>query len=81
MLTGLGMSAGVTYGSLESLNIGLGGGGDTFTVGSTHVGETTVSTHGGADTVNIQTIAGDLTLNAGAENDDVTVAEARPPRQ
>ena len=33
-LTGLGMSAGITYGTLEDLNISLGSGDDTFTVAS-----------------------------------------------
>ena len=33
-LTGLGMSDGISYGTLEDLNVDLGSGSDTFTIGT-----------------------------------------------
>ena len=65
-LTDLGMSGGITYGTLEHLNIGLGSGGDIFTIASTHAGTTTLNSNAGADTVNVRTISGATTVNAGS---------------
>ncbi len=77
-LTGLGMSTGITYGTLEALNIGLGSGGDTFTIASTHTGTTTLNSNAGADTVNVQTISGATTVNAGTEDDTINVGSLAP---
>ena len=38
-ITGLDMGGSITYGTVETLNIGLGTGGDTFTIESTHAGD------------------------------------------
>ena len=73
-LTGLGLSAaGLTYGTMETLNIGLGSGGDAFTIASTHAGATTLNTNGGADTVDVLTTAGVTTVNTGIGSDTVTI--------
>ena len=76
-LTGLGMgtsaSNGITYASIEALVISLGSGADIFTIETTHVGTTTVNGTGGADRVNVRTIAGVTTINAGAGLDNVYV--------
>ena len=78
-LTGLGMAgAGLTYGTMETLNIGLGSGGDTFTIASTHAGSTTLNTNGGADTANVLTTAGVTTVNTGSEDDTVNVGSNAP---
>jgi hypothetical protein len=59
-LTGLGMTGTgkFVYGSLESLKISLGSGGDTFTVKSTHGGSTELNTNGGGDTVTLDYVPG-----------------------
>ena len=71
-ITGLGM-AGITYGTIETLNIHLGSGVDTFTVASTHAGATNLNGNNGADIFNIRTISGTTTVNSGAGADTVNV--------
>src|SRR5260221_11522634 len=75
-ITGLGMAptGSITYGTLETLKVNLGSGGDTFDIVSTLAGvTTTLSTNAGADTVNVQTNATALTVNTGTEDDTVNV--------
>jgi hypothetical protein len=72
-LYGLGMASGITYGTIETLNISLGSGEDTFTIQSTHSGSTTVSTGAGADTIVINGADGTLTVNGQADDDVFTV--------
>ena len=72
-LTGLGMSDGIGYEMFEHLNIGLGSGGDTFTIESTHTGDTHLWTNGGDDIVNVQTIDGDTTILGGDGSDTFNV--------
>jgi len=72
-LYGLGMASGITYGTIETLNISLGSGGDTFTIQSTHSGSTTVSTGAGADAIVINGADGTLTVNGQADDDVITV--------
>jgi len=74
-LTGLGMAEGITYGSLEHLNIGLGLGDDTFTIQGTHSGTTTLTTHAGSDNVHIQNTAGLTTVNTSAGDDIVQIED------
>ena len=45
---------GITYGTVETLNIGLGTVGDTFTITDTHVGTTNVDGNEGSDVFNIK---------------------------
>ncbi|MDB4770895.1 hypothetical protein OAG60_02345, partial [bacterium] len=77
-LTGLGMSAGITYGTVEALNISLGSGDDTVTVASTHANNTVLNTLGGGDTVNVQTVAGVTVVNTGADADTINVGSKAP---
>ena len=72
-ITGLGMASGITYGTIETLNIGLGSNQDRFTIVSTHVGVTNLDGNGGADIVNIRTISGTTNVNTGAGADTVNV--------
>jgi hypothetical protein len=72
-LTGLGMNSGITYGTLEAININLGSGGDSFTIESTHSGTTTVNSNAGQDTVRIKTISGPTNINTGIDRDTVNV--------
>jgi Ca2+-binding RTX toxin-like protein len=72
-LTGLGMSSGITYDGLAHLDVGLGGGGDEFTITNTHGGSTTVGTNLGADVVHIRQVSGPTTVNTGGGNDTVNV--------
>ena len=67
------MAGKIVYGTLEALTIGLGSGGDTFTVKSTHAGSTELNTNGGADTVTLETVAGTTTVNTAAGTDTVNV--------
>src|SRR5205823_8956526 len=81
-ISDLGMGAGsIVYGTLETLNVSLGSGGDTFDVVSTLAGvTTTLNTNAGADTVNVQTNATALTVDrkGGEERKNVVwSAEAR----
>jgi Ca2+-binding RTX toxin-like protein len=78
-LTGLDMSEGIVYGTAEHLTIGLGSGGDTFTIESTHSGTTTLNTNAGNDTVHVQTTSGETTINSGDDNDTVNVQTIDEP--
>ena len=77
-ITGLDMAGGITYGTIETLNINLGSGGDTFTIASTHAGTTVLNTNAGNDTVNVRTISGASTVNAGSGDDIVNVGTSAP---
>ena len=72
------MAGSIGYGTLEVLNIGLGSGGDTILIKSTHAGVTTLSTNGGADTVNVQATTGATNVNTGAGNDTINVGSKAP---
>lgn len=77
-ITGLGMAGSISYGTIETLNIDLGSGGDTFTIASTHAGTTTLNSNAGGDTVNVQTISGETTVNTGSEDDTINVGGLAP---
>src|SRR6185436_15613543 len=68
-LTGLGMAGGVTYGTLEALNISLGKGGNNFTIQNTHTGLTFLNIGSGADIVHVRQIQGTTSVIAEAGND------------
>src|SRR5262249_27325023 len=88
-LTGLGMSNGISYDTLENLNIHLGPGssltGNTINVQSTSgITSTSIDTGTGADRINVgslapgvggrlNTIAGGLTINGQGGKDIMTV--------
>ncbi|MHC4427668.1 MAG: beta strand repeat-containing protein, partial [Planctomycetota bacterium] len=83
-LTGLGMggdaviagrvfAGGITYFSLEVINIELGTGNDHFTIESTHLGVTNLSTGAGNDVVDVLTISGHTTIEAGEGADTINV--------
>ncbi|MDE0810591.1 MAG: hypothetical protein OSB69_14905, partial [Alphaproteobacteria bacterium] len=93
-LTGLGMGpdtrigtrtlqGGITYLNLESLDIGLGFGRDTFTIESTHAGTTTVRTGDTLltgevdDVINIETLLGHTFIDTGSGDDRINVGTAR----
>ena len=90
-ITGLGMGVpegngsglddgtrGITYNSVQDLNLFLGSGGDTFTIASTHGSPTFLSTGGGADTVNVQTIAQSTTVETDGGTDTINVGSVAP---
>ncbi|MGP1387017.1 MAG: DUF4347 domain-containing protein [Thainema sp.] len=72
-ITGLGMTVGIRYETLEDLTIRLGTGSDTFTVEGTHGGSTTVYGNDGEDTMTIESVAGATTINGDADDDTITV--------
>jgi Ca2+-binding RTX toxin-like protein len=78
MLTGLGMQNGVTYGTLEALNISLGSGGNTFTIEDTYTGPTVLNSGLGGDTVNVRQIHGKTTVNTQAGYDTINVGSLAP---
>ncbi|NJL47229.1 MAG: hypothetical protein HC929_06680 [Leptolyngbyaceae cyanobacterium SM2_5_2] len=73
-ITGLGMAQGIQYSNAESLELTLGSGGDSFTVASTHTGQTTLNSGAGADTVTAQSVAGVTYLNSQAGNDQSLIS-------
>src|SRR5262249_33778411 len=67
------LEQGINYTTLETLNIWLAVGDNTFTIDSTHTGQTTVYTAEGNDTVNINGASGTLTVNAEVGDDIINV--------
>jgi len=72
-ITELDMAGSITYGTIETLNIGLGSNADTFTVVSTHARVTNLNANNGADIVNVRTISGITTVNGGNGSDTFNV--------
>ena len=77
-ITGLDMTGSITYGTVETLNIGLGSAGDTFTITNTHAGTTNVNGNDGTDTFNIRAISGPTTVNGGNHSDTFNVGSLAP---
>ena len=72
-VVGLGIGAGFTYGSVESLNINLGTGADNFLVNGTHAQSTQINAGGGNDTVDVEATSGATTINGAAGSDTLRV--------
>ncbi|NJL47228.1 MAG: hypothetical protein HC929_06675 [Leptolyngbyaceae cyanobacterium SM2_5_2] len=72
-ITGLGLAVGVDYSRLENLTLNLGVGDNTFTLESTHTGQSTLNSGAGADTVAVHSIAGQTQVNTAAGNDQINV--------
>ena len=72
-ITDLDMGGSISYGTIETLNIGLGTVGDVFTVASTHTGVTNLNGNAGADIINVRTISGVTTVNGGDDSDTINV--------
>ena len=66
-ITGLGMSDGITYGTFENLNLGLGSGGNSLNIRSLGTA-TTINTGNGDDTINVGSLAPDMGGNVNAIN-------------
>jgi hypothetical protein len=78
-LTGLGMTLGIGYTNVETLDIQLGSGGDTFTIAGTAAATiTTLATNAGADTVNVRSISAATAVHTGVGNDTITVGSLAP---
>jgi Ca2+-binding RTX toxin-like protein len=77
-ITGLGMQDGITYGTLEHLNIALGSGGNDFKIDSTHAGTTTITFGEGDDTINVRTTGGVLNIDAEGGDDIIYVGSLAP---
>ncbi len=73
-ITGLGMAVGVTYSGFEFLTIDLGSGGDTFTIHSTHAGNTALTSNNGADAVIVRSVSGVTSVATGAGDDTVRIS-------
>jgi len=74
----MGANGSITYGTLEILNINLGSStGNAFTIESTHGnGSVTFLTSGdGRDVINVETINGDTSIDAGAGNDTIRIGD------
>ncbi|MBK8118783.1 MAG: hypothetical protein IPK39_05835 [Sulfuritalea sp.] len=77
----MGANGAIAYGTLEFLNIHLGSattGGNVFTIASTHGdgSATTLTSLGGADVINVETVAGPTRIDTGAGNDIVRVGSS-----
>ena len=78
-LTGLGMAEGIGYAAIETLNIALGSGGDTFTIESSAAATSTSLAMGdGMDTVNVQAMAGTTNVDTGGDDDTIHVGTLAP---
>jgi acrosin len=73
-LTGLGLTAAITYGTLEALTVALGRGNDRFTVLSTHPGTTRLNGNDGDDIMVICSTGGATSLVGGTGNDEFVFA-------
>ncbi len=78
-LTGLGMGFGLTYGTVDHLNIFLGSGGDAFTIRNTHAGATRLSTSGGDDAVNVLMTTGPAAIETDEGQDIINVRTISAP--
>ena len=72
-LFGFGINGQLDYGSVESLELNLGTGGDSATISSTHAGHTRISTNDGPDTVTVQSVSGETIVSTGNDTDAVHV--------
>ena len=72
----LGAAADISFSRVELADITLGDGGDTFTIESTDSGATVLHTGVGMDVVNVLTTSGQVTINAGDDDDTITVHNA-----
>ena len=74
-ITGLGMGAsGIIYSAVNTLNISLGSGGNTFTISNTNGSTaTTLNSGSAADTVNLTTDSSATTINGQGGNDIINV--------
>jgi Ca2+-binding RTX toxin-like protein len=72
-IRGLELEQGIDYSNLDTLNIWLAFGDNTFNIDSTHTGETTVNTAQGEDTIHINDASGLLVVNGEAGADTVNV--------
>lgn len=73
-LTGLGMTLGIAYETVEDLNVSLGSFGDRFTIDSTQDGvAVTLNAGGGSDLIEVGAINGPTIINAGDGSDTINV--------
>src|SRR4029077_21246149 len=79
-LVGMGMTLGISYSSFEVLKVWLSSGDNAFYVESTHTGVTFLDTgdeqpvlNGTNDVININSISGPTTVDAGNGNDIIRV--------
>ena len=79
-IAGFGMGiSGIAYSAIDTLNISLGSGGNTFNVASTNAFTvTTINSGSGNDTVNIQATSGTTNINTGPGVDTVNVGSLEP---
>jgi hypothetical protein len=78
-LTGMQMPEGVLYSGWEKLNISLPiDTGIEFTIESTHLGSTELSTGSGSDLLHVQSIAGPTTIRSGGNDDTINVGSTAP---
>ncbi|MDA1013526.1 MAG: hypothetical protein O3A00_03615, partial [Planctomycetota bacterium] len=76
-LTGLGMTGSITYGTVETVNLGLGSGGDTIAINGSSVSTSTnINGNSGGDIFNVKSISGPTTLNGGNDADTFNVGSS-----
>jgi hypothetical protein len=72
-ISGLDMTGVIIYDTQETVNINLGTGNDTFTIVNTHTQVTNLSGNDGAETIDVEAIAGNTNITAGLGDDTVNV--------
>ena len=70
------LPGGITYKSLEELNIELGTGNDSLVIENTHAGKTTINTGAGDDRIAIANTSGTLNVEGDAGDDTLHIATA-----
>ncbi len=76
LVGGVQMAGGISYSELESVNVYLGKGKNTFTIASTSSATNVVDTGAGNDTVYVETISGHTTVDTDGGTDEVVVSGA-----
>ena len=72
-VTGLGMTVGLKYETIEAVNVDLGHGVDTFAVISTINGPVTVDAGEGDDVITVVDVADSIVVNGQGDNDIITL--------
>ncbi len=72
-ISGMGMTVGIDYGTVETLGLAMGSGNDMFTVAGSIGGATYLTGNGGDDVINIQSANGILQARGGSGNDSITL--------
>lgn len=72
-ISGMGMTVGIDYGTVETLGLAMGSGNDMFTVAGSIGGASYLTGNSGNDIINIQSASGILQARGGNGDDSITL--------